>query len=98
MLLAELDSRHATLSRPATRVLLTRAVHLFGEAQYARLATISVVTLYGTTCWTFSIHPMSPSSSGSSSNRSAITASRSQSGLGHLLIAHCSTEGGTQDG
>lgn len=46
VLLAELDSRHGTLSGPATRVLLTRAVHLFGEAQYARLATISVAHLY----------------------------------------------------
>ena len=46
VLLAELDSRHGTLSGPATRVLLTRAVQLFGESQYARLATISVAHLY----------------------------------------------------
>lgn len=46
VLLAELDSLHGTLSGPATRVLLRRAVHLFGEARYARLATISVAHLY----------------------------------------------------
>ena len=46
VLLAELDSLHGTLSGPATRVLLQRAVHLFGQAGYARLATISVSHLY----------------------------------------------------
>ncbi len=46
VLLAELDSLHGTLSGPATRVLLERACHLFGEARYARLATISVAHLY----------------------------------------------------
>ena len=46
VLLAELDSLHGTLSGPATRVLLARACHLFGEARYARLATISVAHLY----------------------------------------------------
>lgn len=46
LLLAELDSLHGTLSGPATRVLLARAVHLFGQTAYARLATISVAHLY----------------------------------------------------
>jgi transposase InsO family protein len=45
-LLAELDSLHGTLSGPATRVLLQRACHLFGQARYERLATISVAHLY----------------------------------------------------
>ena len=46
VLLAELDSLHGTLSGPATRVLLQRACHRFGQAEYARLATISVSHLY----------------------------------------------------
>jgi len=46
VLLAELDSLHGTLSGPATRVLLQRACGRFGEARYARLATISVAHLY----------------------------------------------------
>lgn len=46
VLLAELDSLHGTLSGPATRVLLHRAYHRFGQAGYARLATISVSHLY----------------------------------------------------
>jgi len=46
VLLAELDSLHGTLSGPATRVLIGRAFHLFGQARYARLATISVAHLY----------------------------------------------------
>jgi transposase InsO family protein len=46
VLLAELDSLHGTLSGPATRVLVARAFHLFGQARYARLATISVAHLY----------------------------------------------------
>lgn len=46
VLLAALDSLHGTLSGPATRVLLVRACQLFGEARYARLATISVAHLY----------------------------------------------------
>jgi transposase InsO family protein len=46
VLLAELDSLHGTLSGPATRVLLARACHRFGETRYARLATISVAHLY----------------------------------------------------
>jgi hypothetical protein len=46
VLLAEVDSLHGTLSGPATRVLLARACHLFGDTRYARLATISVAHLY----------------------------------------------------
>ena len=46
VLLAELDSLHGTLSGPATRVLLWRAFHLFAQARYERLATISVAHLY----------------------------------------------------
>lgn len=46
VLLAELDSLHGTLSGPATRVLLQRAFHRFGQACYERLATISVSHLY----------------------------------------------------
>jgi transposase InsO family protein len=46
VLLAELDSLHGTLSGPATCVLLRRACHLFGQARYERLATISVAHLY----------------------------------------------------
>ena len=46
VLLAELDSLHGTLSGPATRVLLHRAWHRFGQTAYARLATISVSHLY----------------------------------------------------
>jgi len=46
LLLAELDSLHGTLSGPATRVLLQRAFHRFGQVNYARLASISVSHLY----------------------------------------------------
>jgi hypothetical protein len=46
LLLAELDSLHGTLSGPATRVLLQRAFHRFGQLSYVRLATISVSHLY----------------------------------------------------
>ena len=46
VLLAELDSLHGTLSGPATRVLLERAFHLFGQVSYQRLASISVAHLY----------------------------------------------------
>lgn len=45
-LLAETDSLHDTLSGPATKVLLMRAVTLFGDVRYARLAQISVSHLY----------------------------------------------------
>jgi transposase InsO family protein len=45
-LLAETDSLHNTLSGPATRHLMRRALEVFGDARYARLATISVGHLY----------------------------------------------------
>jgi len=45
-LLAEVDEAHGTLSGPATRKLLERACYDFGEAQYQRLAGISVAQLY----------------------------------------------------
>lgn len=45
-LLAEVDRLHDTLSGPATKVLLTRAVKLFGDQRYARLGQISVSHLY----------------------------------------------------
>jgi hypothetical protein len=45
-LLAETDSLHDTLSGPATKVLLQRALTLFGDARFALLAQISVSHLY----------------------------------------------------
>jgi transposase InsO family protein len=45
-LLAQTDSLHDTLSGPATKVLLRRAVEHFGDARYARLCQISVSHLY----------------------------------------------------
>lgn len=45
-LLAELDALHGTLSGPATKCLLQRAVTLFGDQRYGRLAGISVAHLY----------------------------------------------------
>lgn len=45
-LLAETDNLHGTLSGPATRHLMARALAVFGDARYARLATISVAHLY----------------------------------------------------
>ena len=45
-LLAETDSLHDTLSGPATKVLLLRALTLFGDARFALLAQISVSHLY----------------------------------------------------
>ena len=45
-LLAQTDSWHDTLSGPATKVLLTRAVEHFGDQRYARLSQISVSHLY----------------------------------------------------
>ena len=45
-LLAELDALHGTLSGPATKCLMQRAVTRFSDTRYARLATISVAHLY----------------------------------------------------
>lgn len=45
-LLAALDERHNTLSGPATKKLCERAHALFGQAQYQRLAGISIAHLY----------------------------------------------------
>jgi transposase InsO family protein len=44
--LAELDALHHTLSGPATRKLAERALFLFGDTRYQRLAAISVAHLY----------------------------------------------------
>ena len=44
--LAETDSLHGTLSGPATRYLMARALTVYGDNRYARLATISVGHLY----------------------------------------------------
>ena len=45
-LLAQTDSLHDTLSGPATKVLLRRAVEQFGDARYSQLSQISVSHLY----------------------------------------------------
>lgn len=45
-LLAHLDALHSTLSGPATKCLMQRAVTVFGDTRYARLAQISVAHLY----------------------------------------------------
>ena len=45
-LLATVDEAHETLSGPATRRILEREHRLYGRAEYARLATISVAHLY----------------------------------------------------
>ncbi len=45
-LLAETDVLHNTLSGPATRHLMRRALEHYGDTRYARLATISVGHLY----------------------------------------------------
>ena len=45
-LLAQTDSLHDSLSGPATKVLLRRAVEQFGDARYTRLSQISVSHLY----------------------------------------------------
>ena len=44
-LLAETDALHGTLSGPATRCLMERAVAVFGDTRYERLSTISVAHL-----------------------------------------------------
>jgi len=45
-LLAATDTLHGTLSGPATRHLMQRALVTFGDTRYARLATISSAHLY----------------------------------------------------
>ena len=45
-LLAQTDALHGTLSGPATKCLMQRAVAVFGDARYERLADISVAHLY----------------------------------------------------
>ena len=45
-LLAQTDAWHGTLSGPATKCLMQRAVDVFGDARYQPLATISVAHLY----------------------------------------------------
>lgn len=45
-LLAQTDALHHTLSGPATRCLMQRAFTVYGDARYARLATLSVGHLY----------------------------------------------------
>lgn len=45
-LLAETDALHGTLSGPATKCLMQRALEVFQDARYERLATISVGHLY----------------------------------------------------
>ena len=46
LLLAHTDTLHGTLSGLATKKLMERAYCVFGDARYARLATISVAHLY----------------------------------------------------
>jgi transposase InsO family protein len=46
LLLAHTDTLHGTLSGLATKKLMERACHVFGDARYGRLATISVAHLY----------------------------------------------------
>ena len=45
-LLAEMDALHGTLSGPATKKLMERALLVFGDARFERLAGISVSHLY----------------------------------------------------
>lgn len=45
-LLAEVDTLHGTLSGPATKKLMERAYHMFGDARFERLAGISASHLY----------------------------------------------------
>ena len=45
-LLAEMDTLHGTLSGPATKRLMERALLVFGDARFERLARISVSHLY----------------------------------------------------
>ncbi len=45
-LLAQTDGLHGTLSGPATKCLMGRALEVFGDRRYERLARISVAHLY----------------------------------------------------
>ena len=45
-LLAEIDALHSTLSGPATKKVMERALLIFGDARFERLARISVSHLY----------------------------------------------------
>ena len=45
-LLAEVDALHGTLSGPATRKLCDRALHIFGDRRFERLAAVSNGHLY----------------------------------------------------
>ena len=45
-LLAETDALHGTLSGPATKCLMQRAIEVFGDVRYERLGSISVAHLY----------------------------------------------------
>lgn len=45
-LLASTDALHGTLSGPATKAIMQRAYHRFGDQRYERLARISVSHLY----------------------------------------------------
>src|ERR1039458_3978910 len=45
-LLADVDEAHGCLSGPATQKLLYRACHDFGQAEFVRLAALSVPQLY----------------------------------------------------
>lgn len=46
LLLAQVDRAHGTLCGPATVHLLKRALHVFGDARFERLASLSVSHLY----------------------------------------------------
>lgn len=46
VLLAHMDERHHTPCGPALKKLMERAYHVFGQAEYARLAQLSVSHLY----------------------------------------------------
>ena len=45
-LLAEIDALHSTLSGPATKKVMERALLIFGDARFERLARISISHLY----------------------------------------------------
>jgi len=45
-LLAQTDALHGTLSGPATKCIMQRALSVFDDARYERLSTISVAHLY----------------------------------------------------